>query len=741
MGFISGKNNKANKGYVNPLKKYLPKRAAKVALDEFIDTSDAEGADEGENLFGSRASGSPVSNDENAAERTPRQAVHTAQKIRAASVAMPSLGEFIPDRTEHAKTGGKAPFYLIPGDIDYLIVLRLAASCVLLAAGVFAKTSPTLRLVFYILSALCAGYDVILGGAISVYKTRKPGDDGFLVSVAVIVLFAAGEGIAAAAAMLLFRVFALFRGTLAKISRRAASDILDTRSDTVRVVRNGEETIVPAADVSAGEIISIRAGERVPLDCIVIDGSSQIDTSPLTGETPQVAVAAESVILSGSYNLTRTIRAVAATTYDDSTSSGMLKFLRSGEDNNSGFQKFIYRLSGAITPVVALAAVITSIVLPLISDVTVHNALIRACGLLIVAGSASIILSVPVTILCGIARGAEHGILFKGSASMDGVSNAKVTVFDKTDILTSGRLRVSEVRPAMAKLDTRLLMKIAAHAEYHSSSPVGRAVAEGYGGELRPELISNFKEIDGFGVTVMIDDKRVAAGNAEFIEKFGIPFERGQTSENTIYVVVEGKYAGSITLADTLKPDAADAVAGLKAADGSRVVLFSPDSRGITSRIAMNLGIEEYYAELTETAKLRRLEDIKSRLGERGGLIFVGDSKSSPEAFAAADLGISIGGGLSESAEDSVGIVAMGASPMKILSAIEYAKFTKLILLQNIGAALGVKAVLFLLSLSLPVPVFVTLFLDGAVSVLALLNATRALKPGSSKQQEPNITE
>lgn len=611
---------------------------------------------------------------------------------------------------------------------DRLLLIRLICAVALLAIAIVLRNTVLWSTILAIAAALTAGYDVIYSAAINV-KNKKPFDETFLMTIAAIAAFCVGEALEGAAVLILFQIGELFQDYAVGCSRGSIASLMNLRPDTATVVVDGEEQQVSVDDVRLDDVIIIRPGERVAVDCTVIEGTSAMDMSSLTGESMPVTVSAECELLSGAMNLDGVLQTRVTALASESTAARILDLVQSEAAKKGPTEKFITKFARIYTPIVVVLAVLTAIVIPLVSDVTIIESIKKACNFLVISCPCALVISVPLAYFAGIGGASKYGVLFKNSGAMDILAKAQAVVFDKTGTLTQGKFVISDIIPEQG-VEKNLLLRTAAHAEFYSTHPIAKSIVDAYGEEIQTDLLDEYREHAGMGVTAAIGGVRVAVGNSEFIKKFNIKTQGGGSTDVAIHIAIEGKYAGRILLADAVKPDAAEAIDELQNGYNIQVAMVSGDSKAINSRLAERLGITEFYAECLPADKVRHIGGIKSRIANGGSLIFVGDGINDAPVLTAADAGVAMGGLGSDAAVEAAEVVIMDDKPTKIIAAINLAKKTRIIVIQNVVAALGMKLIVLILSICLNVPLWLALFSDVGVALLAILNSMRAFGGG-----------
>lgn len=610
---------------------------------------------------------------------------------------------------------------------DFVLTLRLVGAALVFALSVFLRLPGPWRTVLTVLSALIAGYDVLFRAGRSLLQKHVL-DEHFLMTVAAVAAFAIGEGYEGAAVMILFQVGELFQSYAIGRSHRSITALMDLRPDTVTLLEEGQARSAPASEARPGDIVLIRPGERIAVDCSVVSGHSQLDNAALTGESLPVAVGPESKLCSGAMNLTGSLQAVVTAPASQSTAARIIRLVEAESAKKGQTERMIFRIARVYTPVVVALAVLCAALLPLVTNMGLGEAVAKACNFLVISCPCALVISVPLAFFAGIGGASKRGVLFKSSGAMDALVKAKAVIFDKTGTLTTGRFRICAVRPARS--DARLLLKIAAHAEAYSRHPISRAIVAAYDGPLDLSTVRRFREHPGMGVTVLLDGVRVAVGSRAFIERFGLMVPYESEADLAVYVVAEAQYAGCILLEDTVKEDALETVSILSTEQRRLIAMVSGDNRGVTGRLAQRLGIGEYYAECMPEDKVRHVREIKDRVGERGTVVFVGDGINDAPVLTAADAGVAMGGLGSDAAVEAADVVLMDDNPIKLITAIAYAENTRSIAIQNVVIALSLKVLVLLFSLLVDLPLWIAVFADVGVALLAIANAMRAFRIG-----------
>lgn len=589
-----------------------------------------------------------------------------------------------------------------------------------------------LPLILYLAPYLVIGWRVLWKAARNILRGQVF-DENFLMTLATVGALIVGEYPEAVFVMLFYRVGELFEELAVGKSRASIAALMEIRPDCAHVEREGETVTVDPAEVAVGEVIAIHPGERVPLDGMVLEGTTTLDTAALTGESlPREAESGDTVI-SGCVNLTGLIRVRVTKSYGESTVSKILELVENAGEHKSRSEQFITRFARYYTPVVVLAAVLLAVVPPLLvgmTDPTVWSEWIyRALSFLVISCPCALVISVPLSFFGGIGGASKRGILVKGSCYLEALAACDTVVFDKTGTLTEGRFSVTAIHPAEGMTEYELLC-LAAGAEQYSSHPIARALTAAC-----PDVTEahNVEELAGHGVRATVTDRegqphRVAVGNPKLMDSEGAAWISHNDTGTTVMVAADGVFMGSITVADTVKPDSAEAVAALRKCGVERTVMLTGDSEATASIVARDLGLDEYHAALLPADKVERVEALLADPARKGKLAFVGDGINDAPVLARADIGIAMGGMGSDAAIEAADVVLMDDRMTDLPRAISLARRTLCIVKQNIVFALGVKAVILVLGALGYAGLWAAVFADVGVAVIAILNAMRAMK-------------
>lgn len=609
-------------------------------------------------------------------------------------------------------------------------VIRILVGGIVLFIAILLNTSNHwLNLGLFLISFLIVGGDVVLDAVKNIIKGQIF-DENFLMSIATIGAFLIGEYPEGVAVMLFYQVGELFQSYAVRKSRKSIANLMDIRPDYANVKRNDEILQVDPQEVQIGEVIIIKPGEKVPLDGVVIEGSTMLDTSALTGESVPREVFCKDEILSGCINLNKLILVKVTKEYGESTVSKILDLVENATSKKSKSEQFITKFARYYTPIVVVIAIALAIIPPLvISGETYKDWIYRALSFLVVSCPCALVISIPLSFFGGIGGASRSGILVKGSNYLEALAKVEVVVFDKTGTLTKGVFNVQEMNPV--EMSEQQLLEIAAHAQNYSNHPISTSIKRAYRKEIDNSRISDFEELAGYGVAANVDNRKVLVGNAKLMDQYGISFEQGVSIGTTVHVAIENRYAGRIVISDETKSDARQAISQLKKSGIERVVMLTGDMKEVAIRVASDLSIDEVYYELLPGNKVDKVDELLSQMSKSsnvGKLAFVGDGINDAPVLARADIGIAMGGLGSDAAIEAADIVIMTDEPSKIHTAIKIAKRTLVIAQQNIVFSIGIKVVVLILSALGLATMWAAVFADVGVTVIAILNSFRALK-------------
>lgn len=585
---------------------------------------------------------------------------------------------------------------------------------------------PAVKLCFLITSYLIVAYEILF----MAFKNICRGDvfnENFLMSVASIGAFIIGEYFEGIAVMIFYTVGELFQNLAVERSRKSISSLMEICPDFATVIRNDEQLSVLCEEVSVGETIVIKPGERIPLDSIVKSGTTTVDTSSITGESVPVYMAEGDKILSGCINTGSVIKAQVIKNYGESTASKILELVENAQSKKAKSEAFITKFARYYTPFVVFSALIMGIVPPLISSAfTFSEQIYKALSFLVASCPCALVISVPLSFFGGMGNAARKGILIKGGNYLEALAHTKVAIFDKTGTLTHGKFEVSEIYSQ--SLSDEDLLEIAAYCEYYSTHPIATSIKSAYEKDIKADLIDSMEELSGSGICAVINNKKFYAGNKKLMDKMGYSEFCTDTKATIVYLCSEKEFLGYIVISDKIKEDSIDAISSLKKLGVSKTVMLTGDSSAIAESVGNQLGIDEIYSELMPQDKLSKTEEILGRVSRGDKLLYVGDGINDTPVLSRADIGIAMGTLGTDAAIDIADVVIMKDEPSKVAEAVKISKYTLKIVKQNIIFSLFVKiSILILCSFSIA-NMWAAVFADVGVSVLAVLNAARVLK-------------
>ena len=587
-----------------------------------------------------------------------------------------------------------------------------------------------LNLALYFIAYLIVGGDVVLRALRNIARLQVF-DENFLMFIATVGAFLIGEYPEAVGVMLFYQIGELFQDYAVDKSRKSIAELMNIRPDYANVKRNGEIITVDPDDVLIGEEIVIRPGERIPLDGVVVEGSSMLDTSSLTGEAVPREVLAGRNILSGCINISGLLTARVTKEFGDSTVSKILDLVENATAKKSKSENFITKFARYYTPAVVILAVMLAFIPPFtFSEEPLTEWIFRALTFLVISCPCALVISGPLSFFGGIGGASRHGILVKGGNYLEALAQTDTVIFDKTGTLTKGVFEVQEI--LAKKTTTEELLELAVYAESHSNHPISLSLKKAYGKEVKNDIVKDVQEIPGFGVQALVDGRLVLVGSAKLMSEHGITYTEDATIGTTVHVAVDSEYYGRIVIADEIKEDASKALKALRSENVRQTVMLTGDCQYVGEYVAKELGIDKAYAELLPADKVNKLEEIMAEKAGKGKVAFVGDGVNDAPVLARADIGIAMGGLGSDAAIEAADVVIMTDEPSKIVTAIKIAKRTVLIAKQNIFFALSVKAAVLLLGALGMASMWAAVFADVGVSVIAILNAIRVLNVSSN---------
>lgn len=611
------------------------------------------------------------------------------------------------------------------------MVARIAASAVLLVAAVLIPYEGPWRFVLFLPAYFVIGWDVLWKAARNIAHGQVF-DENFLMALATVGAFCTGffgegEYPEAVFVMLFYQVGELFQGYAVGKSRKSIASLMDIRPDYANVERDGQLTQVDPEEVAVGDTITVKAGERVPLDGVVLEGQSMVNTSALTGESVPRQVQPGDDVISGCVNQSGLLRVRVTKPFGESTVQKILDLVENSSSKKAKAENFITKFARYYTPIVVFCALALALVPPLfVGDWVgwVQKALI----FLVVSCPCALVISVPLSFFGGIGGASRQGILVKGGNYLEVLANTEIVVFDKTGTLTKGVFNVTAIHPE--EYSESGLLEMAALAESYSDHPISRSLKEAWGQELDASRVGEVEELSGRGVRAQVDGRTVCAGNDKLMEDIGVKWHPCHHVGTTVHVAVEGKYIGHIVISDEVKPDAKEAIAALKAQGVKKTVMLTGDAKAVGESVAKDLGLDEAYTQLLPGDKVDRVEALLSEKSPKGKLAFVGDGINDAPVLSRADIGIAMGALGSDAAIEAADIVLMDDKPSKIAKAMEISKRTLRIVRQNIVFALAVKLLVLALTPFGIANMWEAVFADVGVMVIAILNASRALQAG-----------
>lgn len=615
------------------------------------------------------------------------------------------------------------------------ILYRIIISLVLLAADIilthFLSLNIIIEVALYLIPYFIIGYDILLKSFKGI-KNRQIFDENFLMAVATIGAMLLGDFKEGVAVMLFYQIGELFQSVAVGKSRKNISALMDIRPDYANIYEDGKLTKVDPDDVEIGSVIVVNAGEKIPIDGIIIKGSTTLNTVALTGESvPRTAKEGDEA-LSGCINMSGTIEIKTTKEFGESTVSKILDLVENSSMKKSRSENFITRFAKIYTPAVCYSALALAILPPVISLIIVRDAMwqewiIRALTFLVISCPCALVISIPLSFFGGIGCASSNGILVKGSNYLEALSNTKYIVFDKTGTLTKGVFEVTNIEPASGFSKDELL-EYAAYAESGSSHPISLSLKKAYGKDIELSKVSDIEEISGHGVKAEYEGHKIAAGNLKLMKKEGIAVSSGNYSGTVVYVAADGKFAGVIVISDIVKPGVKEALSNLKKHGIKKTVMLTGDSASAANAVAQKIGIDEVKSELLPGDKVSQVEKLLGEKQAKENLAFVGDGINDAPVLSRADVGIAMGALGSDAAIEAADIVLMDDDPAKISLAMKISVHTLKIVRENIIFALAVKLVCLVLGALGIANMWLAIFADVGVMVIAVINATRALK-------------
>lgn len=610
------------------------------------------------------------------------------------------------------------------------VFIRIIIAATLLVILSFVPIKGYVKFALYMVPYLVIGYD-ILKKAFKGILNKQVFDENFLMAVATVGAIALGDYKEGTAVMLFYQIGELFQSYAVGKSRRNISELMDIRPDYANVEKDGKLEKVDPDEVEIGSIIIVQPGEKIPIDGIITEGNSTLNTSALTGESlPREAVAGDEVI-SGCINMTGVLKIQTTKEFGESTVSKILDLVENSSSKKSKSENFISRFAKYYTPAVCYGALALAILPPLVRMLALGMTpewgvwVYRALTFLVISCPCALVISIPLSFFAGIGGASREGVLVKGSNYLETLSKTKYVVFDKTGTMTQGVFEVSGIHHN--EMEDEKLLEYAALAESSSSHPISKSLQKAYGKPIDRSRVTEIEEISGNGVTAKVDGVAVAAGNAKLMERLGIVYKECHQVGTVVHMAVDGVYAGHILISDILKPHAKDAIHALKQAGITKTVMLTGDAKNVAEKVADELDIQEVYSELLPADKVTKVEELLSKKGEKAKLAFVGDGINDAPVLSRADIGIAMGALGSDAAIEAADVVLMDDDPLKIAKAIKISRKCIRIVYENIYFAIGIKVICLILGALGIANMWLAIFADVGVMVIAVLNAIRAL--------------
>ena len=606
-------------------------------------------------------------------------------------------------------------------------LIRIIIAFILMIISMFLKLDNIIiNNILYLIAYIIVGYNIVLKALRNILR-GKVFDENFLMTIANIGAFFIGEFPEAVAVMLFYQIGELFQSYAVDKSRKSVANLMDIRPDYANVYRDEEIEKVDPNEVNIGEIILIKPGEKIPLDGIVIEGTSMLNTLALTGESVPRSINVNDEVLSGCINSEGILKVKVTKKFGESTVSKILDLVENASSRKSKSENFISKFARDYTPIVVIVAVILAIIPPIIiKDATFNDWIYRALSFLVVSCPCALVISIPLSFFGGIGASSKIGVLVKGSNYLEALANTEIVVCDKTGTLTEGIFKVQKIY-AVGYSDEDLL-RYTAYAENFSNHPIALSIKEAYGKDINEKLITETKEFKGMGVIAKVDSKDILVGNEKLMRENNIKFKKSEEIGTTIYIAINNVFAGSITISDKIKEDSYKAIKLFKNNNVKNIVMLTGDNESISKEVAKELSIDNYYSELLPQDKVKIVEKLMKEKSSNGKLIFIGDGINDAPVLALSDIGVAMGGLGSDAAIEAADVVIMTDEPSKIASAIKISKKTMTIVKENIVFAITVKILVLILSALGIATMWAAVFADVGVSILAIINALRILR-------------
>lgn len=605
-------------------------------------------------------------------------------------------------------------------------LIRVIISFILLVLAFILKLDNTIiNNILFITSYLIVGYDIVLKALRNITR-GKIFDENFLMTTATIGAFFIGEFPEAVAVMLFYQVGELFQSYAVDKSRKSVASLMDIRPDYANLYHDKKTERVDPNKVKVGDIILIKPGEKIPLDGIVVEGSSILNTLALTGESMPRSVSVSDEVLSGCINNEGILKVKVTKEFGESTVSKILDLVENASNRKSKSENFISKFAKYYTPIVVIIAILLALIPPLLTDTTFKTWIYRALSFLVVSCPCALVISIPLSFFAGIGASSRIGVLVKGSNYLEALANTEIVVCDKTGTLTEGIFEVQKVNPiGYSKED---LLKYTSYAENYSNHPIALSIKEPYGKAINEKLVTKTKELKGKGIIAKVESKEVLVGNEKLMIEYNVGYIKSNDIGTVIHIAIDKKYAGSITISDRIKEDAYKAVKEFRENYVKKIVMLTGDREEISKNVSKELKLDKYYAELLPQDKVKKVESLMKEKSKNGKLVFIGDGINDAPVLALSDIGVAMGGLGSDAAIEVADIVIMTDEPSKLANAIKISKKTMQIVKENIIFAITVKILVLLLSAIGIATMWAAVFADVGVSVIAIINALRILR-------------
>lgn len=605
--------------------------------------------------------------------------------------------------------------------------LLLIIGTVIYIVALFYKNSENLlSVILFGVSYLIIGGNVLLSAIKNIFRGQVF-DENFLMSIATIGAFFIGEYPEAVAVMLFYQIGEVFQGYAVNKSRKSISSLMNIRADYANLLKEDTEIKVSPEEVNINDVIVIKPGERVPLDGIILEGTSFIDTSALTGESVPREVTVGNEILSGSINNSGVLKVKVDKEFGESTVARILELVENASSKKAPTEKFISKFAKIYTPIVVIIALLVAVIPPiLIKDATFSSWIYKALSILVVSCPCALVVSIPLGFFSGIGAASKKGILVKGGNYLEALKNSEIVIFDKTGTLTKGVFKVTDINPK--NITKEELLEVTAMGELYSNHPIAISILKAYGKDINKEYIKNYKEISGHGIEVTIKENNVLLGNSKLMKSKNINYEEVDSIGTIVHVAINGEYKGNIVISDEIKENVKEELKELKKVGIKKTIMLTGDIKNVANKVAEAIGIDEVYSELLPADKVSKVENILNSKSKKGKVLFVGDGINDAPSLARADIGVAMGGIGSDAAIEAADVVLMKDNIKELSEAIKISRKTNKILWQNIIFSLGIKVLVMLLVVLGLTNMWVAVFADVGVTLIAVLNSMRIIR-------------